>query len=283
MKKLLAVLFVLAALALPSRAQNVGPQSDRGQRLDHKSSGIFSAPAYGTWQSRVLTGNSATGSGQSIVVLGPSPLADGYNIPPAVVFNTLVQVSVGAGAVAEFVTPTAVSVGACPPGTAGIPPSQLCATLTGTFNQLHGFAEPVVTGDSGIGEALTDAANQGGGLVWWQVDTGSVTLNTGGLTTTTTSLVPSNFLSEGASGIVKTTITTSANWAVGISGSTSAFCTANSTLTAGTNCIANLNAPARVGSTNTLVAVLFTMGTSNPGAGAIRAKVWGYTPVQGNN
>jgi hypothetical protein len=122
-----------------------------------------------------------------------------------------------------------------------------------------------------------------GGLVYWVADTGVVTLTTSGLTTTTTTLIPTTFYNLGASAIVKTTITTSANWAVGISGATAIFCSANATKTAGTTCLANQVAPATTGTTQALTAVLFTMGTSNPGAGAIKARVWGFTPVQTAN
>lgn len=279
--------FLLCAVALlfclpAARGQNIAPQGE--QRLDHKSSGIFNAPAYAQWRTAVVAGNSATGSGQSIVVFAsPLKIADGYTVPAASLFNTNVPVTVGAGPAQETVTPTSVSLGACPTGTAGLSANSQCATITGTFNNLHGYPEPVVSGDAGIMEAITDAGTQGGGLVWWQVDTGNVALNTSGLTTTTATKVPTNFVSIGASAIVETTITASTNWAVGISGSTSAFCTANTTLTAGTNCIANMNSPARVGSTNALTAVLYTVTGANAGAGAVKARVWGYTPVQASN
>lgn len=278
----LAMFVVMLGAPRAVNAQNIPPQGE--QRLDHKSSGIFSAPAYAYWRTQVISGNSATGSGQSIVVFAsPLILADGYTPPAASLFNTNVPVTVGAGSVQETVTPSSVSIAACPVGTAGLSGNSQCATITGTFNNVHGYPEPVVSGDAGIMEAITDAATQGGGLVWWEVDTGNVTLSTTGLTTTSTTKVPTNFESIGASAYVETTITTSTNWAVGISGSTSAFCTANSTLTAGTTCIANLNSPARVGSTNALTAVLYTVTGANAGAGVVKARVWGYTPVQSSN
>jgi hypothetical protein len=281
-KKLFGVLALLAALVAGAptvtKAQNNPPQGE--QLLAHKIAGVFYAPAYATWRSVVISGNSSTGAGQSIILRPAFPLRDGYNVPAASLFNTNVPISVGVGAVNETVTPTAVSLGTCPLGTPGVAASDLCATITGTFNNLHGNSEQAVTGDAGIFEAITDSAVQGGGLVFWQVDTGNVTLNTGGLTTTTSTKVPTQFVSFGASARVETTITVTASWAVGISGSTSAFCTANATLTAGTTCIANMNSPALVGSTSALTAVLITGATSNPGAGVVKARVWGYTPVQ---
>jgi hypothetical protein len=195
------------------------------------------------------------------------------------VFNTSTPVAINDGN-AETITPTGVSIGSCPAGNLGVGGTALCATLTATINNTHGQSAPVNSGDLGIEEAITDAGAQGGGTVFWMVDTGIVTLSTSGLTTTTTVKVPTNFYGIGAAARVTTTITVTASWAVGISGSTSAFCSANSTLTAGTTCLANQASPASVGTTSALTAILITGATSNPGAGAVKVRVWGFTPVQ---
>lgn len=252
----------------------------------HRVGSIFYAPGYATWQGTILVGNAASGSTSITVtansggVAGVASLADGTSIPLAVVFNTNTPLYIMDGN-AETVTPTAVTAPfGCPAGYLGVGASTQCVTVTATFANTHGASAPIVSGDAGVFEAFTDAGSQGGGLVYWAVDTGTVTLNTGALTTTTTTKVPTNFLSAGASALVKTTITTSTNWAVGISGSTSAFCTANATLTAGTNCIANMNSPASVGTTFSTTALLFTVTGANPGAGAIKARVWGWSAVQ---
>lgn len=275
----------LSPLAAAQTAPTIVPF---GQNFgyQHRVGALYFAPAYATWQGTILTGNAATGS-QSIIVTansggvsGVASLADGYSVPLATVFNTNTPITI-MDANQETVTPSSVSApSGCPAGFIGVGSSTQCVTITATFANTHGASAPVVSGDAGIFEAITDAGNTGGGLVYWTADTGVVTLSTGGLTTTTTTKVPSNFISMGASARVTTTITTSANWAVGISGSTAAFCTANSTLTAGTTCLANMNSPATVGTTQALTAILFTMGTSNPGAGAIKARVWGWTAVQ---
>lgn len=250
----------------------------------HRVGTVYYAPVYATWQGFIISGNSATGSASIIVApagsaggIGTLGLQDGYQLPLTDVFNTNVPIYI-MDANAETVTPTAVSIGNCPVGTIGIGQVVQCATITATFGNTHGGSAVVVSGDTGIEEAITDAGLTGGGDVYWSVDTGVVTLSTGGLTTTTTTKIPTTYYSGGASGRVTTTITTSANWEIGITGTLAGFCAQNSTLTAGTTC--TQVAPALVGTGSTaLTAILYTMGTSNPGAGAIKARVWGFTPV----
>ena len=54
-------------------------------------------------------------------------------------------------------------------------------------------------------EAMNDAGNNGGGSVFCTFDCGRITLNTGGLTTTSTCLIPKTFDNAGASLYVTTT------------------------------------------------------------------------------
>lgn len=251
------------------------------QPVLHYAAGVYDSRAYTTWRAFVVGGPVASGSNVSIVV---SPafvtLADGYTLNP---FTANVSLNIGQGPNLDAgVTPSAVTTGPCPSGFAA---TGLCATLTVTTSNTHGQGDTVMSGSGGIQDAFQDAANQDGGLVYWQADTGTVTLNTGGLTTTTTTMVPEKYTSLGGSAIVETAITTSASWAVGISGSTASFCAANTTLTKGTNCSVPTSAAGVGGfsSPYTLTAVLFTMGTSDPGAGAIKAKVFGFTPVSPQN
>ncbi|MGH9735439.1 MAG: hypothetical protein ACRD8A_12725 [Candidatus Acidiferrales bacterium] len=271
----LALIFAAPALL---RAQSVVPPGD--QSVLHRIGNRWEAPAFAAWRTQVITGNSSTGSQTILVKASGLALKDGYTMPCSSTFcdpfNTNTPIVVGVGSVAETVTPSGVSVSACPPSAVSTS-ADFCASVTATFANVHGYAEPVVSGDAGIEEAVTDAAWNGGGLVEWFVDTGTVTLSTGGLTTTTTTKVPSMFINEGASAYVETTITTSANWSVGIASHTADFCASNSTLTSGTAC--TQVAPTLTGTSTALTAVLFTMGTSNPGAGAIKARVWGETPV----
>lgn len=287
MKKLLlfaAIVALLAGLAwwicVPTSVRAQG-----GSAQFSRAVGVYDSTKYASWGMYILSGNTATGSQTITVCPAYQALPDGRVVQPLAPANgTFASITVDPqnSAVTETVTPTAYALVAAPAAASG---ASFCANVTATFANLHGASyntSQIISGDQGILEAINDASLNGGGLVYWQADTGNVTLSTGGLTTTTTAQVPQNFISIGASGRVTTTITTSANWAVGVAGSTAAFCTANSTLTAGTTCIANLNSPARVGSTNGLTPIIFTMGTSNPGAGAIHARAWGYTPAQSN-
>lgn len=288
MKNLFRFVAVLALLAATCFAQSAPSVAFMGQKVqfDHNLNGIWYAPAYATWQATVLSGNSATGS-QSIIVtcsaggvVGACQLADGYSAPLTSIFNTNTPVTL-LDANTETVTPSAVgSPSPCPVGFLGVGASTQCITVTATFANTHGASAAIVSGDAGIFEAITDAGAAGGGVVYWQVDTGLVTLNTGGLTTTSTTKVPTNFYNMGAAARVTTTITTTASWAVGISGATAIFCSANSTLTAGTTCLANQASPASTGTTSALTAILITGATSNAGAGVVKARVWGFTPVQ---
>lgn len=275
---------VLSALLLSAAALFTGVPV-QAQNPAHRVGNVYYSSGYSGWQATVISGNTTTGVGVSIIVALPGAggsgvlLADGSIIQLTSVFNTNTPILVN-DANAETVTPTGVSIASCPAGNLGVGGSQNCATITGTFNNTHGQSALVTSGDAGVFEAITDAGANGGGLVFWIVDTGIVTLNTGGLTTTATAKVPTNFYNIGAAARVTTTITVTASWAVGIAGATGIFCSANATLTAGTTCLANQVAPATTGTTSALTAILITGATGNPGAGAVKARVWGWTPVQ---
>ena len=282
MKLFKRISLIIASLLLFAGAGQA--QNPQQQSYLHRVGNLYYALGYSTWQATIVTGNSTTGAGTSITVFaqganGVVTLADGSAIPLAHIFNTLTPITI-ADANQETFTPSSVTIAPCTPGNLGVGSSNQCATVTGTIANTHGASAQVLSGDFGIGEALTDAGAQGGGLVFWQVDTGIVTLSTGGLTTTTGIKVPTNRSSVGCAARVTTTITVSASWAVGSTASGASFCSAQATLTAGTTGIANQIAPTSVGTTQTLEAVVFTMGTSNAGAGAIKARVWGFTPVQ---
>ena len=239
--------------------------------------GVYYAPNFGKWQLQVA--NTIAASGTSIIVnAGYTTTPDGIQFVP---FAVKEKINVGTGSTAEIATISAVT--GCnqlaAPGTTAV-----CTLTVGALSNAHGIGEPITSADNGIIEATAYASQTGGGNVYFQVDCGVITLSTSGLTTTSTCFVPNVFYNQGAAGRVTTTITTSANWAVGISNATSAFCTANSTLTAGTTCIANQGAVAlsTVSSPTVtdLTAVLITAGTSNAGAGKVHVKVWGWTPAQ---
>lgn len=282
---LFGALLLCAAGALAQVAPGPYPGNPQqgGPNQLHKQGGLYYALGYASWQGILVAGNSATGS-QSVIVYpqgaanGCVTLTDGTCIPMADVFNTNTPITVDVNSsAAEVVTPSAVSISNCPAGNIGVGGSAQCATITATFGNTHGQSAIVGSGDFGIEEAVTDASNQGGGTVYWIVDTGNVTL-TGGATTTTTTKVPATFYGVGASAYVETTITTSTSWEVGITGSLTNICNNNTTLTAGTTC--KLNSPALTGTgTTTLTAIVITNSTT-PGAGVLKTRAWGFTPVQ---
>lgn len=234
------------------------------------------APAFGEWTAKMASAISATGSQQFSVNTGTATTNDGVVFVPWVVGG---KILVGGPGVAEVVQISAVS-GCDTTAQPGLPAT--CLVTATSFANNHSIGEPIASADTGIMEAVGYSSAKGGGNVTFVVDCGNITLNTGGLTTTSTCFVPNTFINAGSSSRVTTTITVTASWAVGITGSTSAFSTANSTLTAGTTSIANQPAGTLVGTTTGLGAILITGATSNPGAGVIHVKVWGQTPAQSN-
>jgi hypothetical protein len=131
--------------------------------------GTFYATAYGSWSARVISGNTTTGAGTSIIVSAPSGLNDG-STPP--IQNLLSPVFLNPIKVndnnSETVTPTAITIAPCPAGNVGVGGSQNCATITGTFNNTHGASAYVISGTFGLQEAINSAAtssNTYGGAV----------------------------------------------------------------------------------------------------------------------
>lgn len=239
--------------------------------------GVYYAPNFGKWQLQLAGAITATGSQAFLVNAGFTTTGDGITFVP---FAVNEKISVGTGSTAEIVTISAVSN--C--NTAALPGSPAVCTVTATsFANNHGIGEPVTSADNGSIEALAYASNTGGGLVYFSVDCGVVTLSTSGATTTTTCFIPSLYFNQGSAARVTTTITTATDWEVGALGKLASFTTANATLTAGTTAFTtqgvyamNLTTGA---TTNSLVAVLVTC-TGTAGAGAIHIKVWGYAPAQ---
>lgn len=269
----IAAALLVAAAFTPAYSQSLPnvPTSVEGS--------LYYSQGYAGWSNSVATGVAAAGT-TITVKSGSVILGDSREIVPfSNAGGAFAPITVGLGATQETVTPTSVS-GCVKGGLANYLAPPCIITVSGGFTNAHSPGEPIVSGDQGVMEAINDAASNGGGNVFWIVDTGIVTLSTGGLTTTTTTLVPKQRTSTSASARVETTITTSANWAVGSTASGASFCSANSTLTAGTTCLGNQVAPTSTGTTAGLEAVVFTMGTSNPGAGAIKARVWGFTAAQ---
>jgi hypothetical protein len=273
--------FLLAALAftIPAFAQNIQPQNASPL---HRVASVFNAPAYTTWTASIINGNSSTGSGTSITVATNSSgvlLGDGTILPMATVFNTATPIFVN-DANSETVTPTGVTIGACPAGNVGVGSSTLCATITGNFANTHGASAQVISGDSGIEEAVTDAQNSGGGQVYFEINCGLVTLSTSGATTTTTCNIPATYVAMGGSVHVTTTITTSASYSVGTASNTTKFISACTALTAGTNCYGFTTSPTVSTGTSVALTALLVTANATAGAGVIHLKVWGYVQAQ---
>jgi len=292
MRKLLGMLgaLLLLAVAIPASlsAQQFGSVLGSATAI-HRGDGVgtFFAPAYSTWQAIVIQGNSTTGAGTSIIVVpqgggpgGTITLQDGSAIQLASIFNTSTPIRVQ-DANAETVTPTGVTIAACSPGFLGVGSSNICVTITGNFSNTHGASAYVGSGDGGIEEAVADAGANGGGLVYWEADCGAVTLNTGGLTTTTTNCqVPLSFISMAGSAVVKTTITTATSFSLGTTTTTTAFVNGCTNLTAGLNCQQFQAAPTKVaGASLALTPILITAAGGTPGAGVVHVKAFGYSQV----
>jgi hypothetical protein len=252
----------------------------------HRVGGRYFAPEYRFWGAAIASGNSATGS-QTITACTQGVLRDGTPFNPFGTQNgTFAAITVdpqGGSSVTETVTPTAVS-GPLSANPAGYPQTLQCYNVTASFSNLHGASlspTQIISGDFGVQEALNDAAANGGGEVYWEVDAGNVTLSTSGTTTTTTVNVPKTFTNLGGSAHVITTVATATAYGVGITSSTSAFINACTSLTAGLDCSQFQVAPTAVAHGAGLGSLLITT-TGTPSAGVVHVKVWGVTEVQSN-
>lgn len=168
MKTTTRILALVAALllAVPGFTQNF-PGASGNPSIISRPGGLFYAPAF-NWQGFVVSGNSATGS-QSITVTSSQnglTLPDGTVVPLQAIFSTLVPIVVDYGqGNQETVTPTAVSVGACPSGNLGVGAAYQCATVTASFSNTHGQSAIVRDGSFGLQTAINYAQSLGGGIV----------------------------------------------------------------------------------------------------------------------
>ena len=275
------ILFVLFATALYGQQTGVNAPATQ----DSYNNGVYYAPNFGQWTVKLASAIVASSTTVFTTDRGFTTTGDGIIFVP---FRANERITIGTGTTAEIATVSSIT-GCNLLAAPGQPPA--CSiTLTGTTTNAHSVGEPITSADFGVMEAVSLAENSvgpsgtAGGQVYFNVDCGIITLNTGGLTTTSTCFVPNQFFNQGSSSRVSTTITTSASWAVGIVNNTAAFSTANSTLTAGTTAYGFQGTPAVAlvtgATTPNLTAVLITAGTSNAGAGAVKTKVWGFVAVQ---
>lgn len=228
---------------------------------------------------RVITGTTSTGTGTVTLTFGYFTTPDGKLVSP---FTNISQnglnippITIDSGANQETVTPSAVSC--------QTPQVYQTCQITATFSNVHGVGAQVVSGDVGITEAINFASLNGGGNVYWYIDSGDpLTLSTASQSTTFGTNIPTRSFVQGASLIVKTTITgCSGGWSLGYSSGTE-FGSANTTLTAGTTTDSStLSYNVAYNAAAGLPKVFCTTGAAT--AGAVHARVWGYKIVSPAN
>lgn len=291
-KYVLGAALILSSLLSFAQSNLTTPVSNRSSYGE----GVYNALAY-VYKIQVFGGGSTAGGTYAITLYSPGiTLADGRRI--AIFGNTtLPSITIGQGANAETVAVTSAS-GCTSVNTNAA--SQGTCQLTATFTNAHGRGDQITSGDLGFVEAVNDAKNNGGGQVFFQYDTGPITLATGATTTTysqgvfggapSTGFFPSGAYILGVSGRVTTTITGSCTgWGIG-DGTTALRWTANNTgLTSGTvatntgaawtTAIASTTTGYSMAADKSLV---ITCAGGNPSAGAIKVRSWGYIPVGSN-
>jgi hypothetical protein len=267
-RKLFKFVLVFSLLLLASAAFAQAPVSGS---FGH---GVYYSPAYAYGSSftgpgplRVSVG-AAAGTTTITLTNGYVILTDGRKIYPFTGVPSLPSILIDLGGSSETVTPSSASC-----STPEIPNT---CQLTATFTYAHGAGATVSSGSGGISEAINDAAINGGGVVYWTIDPGIVTLSTGGANTTLGSVnIPTRSVVLGATARVTTTVTgCSGGWSLGYSSGTE-FGAANTTLTAGTTTDSSTLSYA-VAFNASATAPIAKCTTSNATAGAIHPHFWGY-------
>lgn len=280
MKKIVGVVAAIAVLAgLAWRICGPGRvQAQSGSAQFSRAVGVFDSTKYNGWGAYILSGNLATGSQPITVCPAMVALPDGRVIQPMAPANNVyppLTIDAQASSLVETVTPTAYSLVAPVSGTGNV----ACAAITATFANLHSASystSQVISGDQGVQEAINDASLNGGGLVFWQIDPGTVMLNTGGQSTSLGSVkIPTRSVVTSATARVTTTITgCTGGWSLGYSTGTE-FGSANTTLTAGTTTDSSTLVPNYTFNAAAAVPVAFCT-TAAATAGAIHGHIVGY-------
>lgn len=261
--------------------KEVGAQAQGGPSTLSRVAGFYDSVSYRDWGASIVVGNSATGSQTITICPGLVTLRDGRVFQPFTAANGVfapITIDPQSSTQVETVTPTASSLVAPPASFSGNPQIQ-CASVTATFSNTHGASLStfqVISGDTGIQEAINDAALNGGGMVHWLIDPGIVTLNTGGLDTNLGSVnIPTRSVVMSATGKVTTTIGTCAGgWALGSAGGAANLTATNTTLTAGTTTDSStITQPLAI---NAAALPIVHCTTSNASAGAVHAHFEGY-------
>jgi hypothetical protein len=288
MKKLLVIvavlLFAVGAFAQLNLTTPTNSFESYGQ-------GVYNSLAY-NYQTRVFSGGATAGGTYSITLFKPFiQLPDGRAVT---IFGntTLPPIIIGQGATLETVTPSSATGCNVLNTGAGNGQGTTPCTITATFTNAHGAGDFVQSGDLGIQEAINDAGNNGGGLVYWEIPSGPanyagtipvpVTLNTGGADTNMSAIkIPVHSTVMGATAQVTTTIGTCAGgWGLGHTTGVE-FRATDTTLTAGTttDTTATIVANPAVAFNVAAKAPIVHCTTSNASAGAMKAKFYGYKMV----
>jgi hypothetical protein len=280
MKKIAAV--IVAAAILIALAWRIcaprGVRAQSGSAQFSRVSGVFDSTRYASWGMYIQSGNASTGSQSITVCPAMVALQDGRVIQPLAPANGVyapVTVDAQSSALVETVTPTAYSLVGPQTGTGNVP----CATITAAFANAHSASQStyqVISGDQGLQEAINDASLNGGGLVFWQIDPGIVTLSTSGQSTSLGSIkIPTRSVVTSATARVTTTITgCSGGWSLGYTTGTE-FGAANTGLAAGTTTDSSTLVPNYTFNATAAVPVAFCT-TAAATAGAVHAHIVGY-------
>jgi hypothetical protein len=245
----------------------------------------YNASDYNYAPVSVYSGSTATSSSYTITLYAPGVTLSNHRIV-AIFGNTAVAsqnvalppFTIGNPGSSNQETVTSYTVSGCNNIGTGASQYGNCQ-LTATFTYAHGRGDIISSADNGFQEAMNDAANNGGGQVYWNIDCGIITLSTSGATTTSTCLVPKTFQDGGASVHVTTTVTTSASYSIGITSSTAAWITSCTNLTAGLGCALFQTGPTAVEQGASTGDLLIT-ANATAGAGAMRVRVWGESQAQ---
>ena len=145
----IVTLFAVAAFGVMAFAQNNPPQFAGSVNAVNFAYGYNNTRAL---QVDLANGPSPTGATTLTVAYGNVTLSDGTVIAP---LSTNAAITVGVGANAETVTPSAVSC--------STPQVYQSCSFTATFSNQHGTGDPVISGTYGLQEAINYANSKGGG------------------------------------------------------------------------------------------------------------------------
>jgi hypothetical protein len=220
------------------------------------------------------TGNTAVGTGAlATTASGYNNTCVGYNCLDSATGTYYTAIGQGAGATASSGSGGLFLGAAADPGSSTSTDENVIGksvTGNGSYTTTLGGESLTVIGE----DSVTFGASFTHGLKACETSYGATSVNTGSATTTTgQSCLPANSIIDAVVYRVTTAITTAASFTVGQTGSTSQFCSTQSTLTLGATgtCV-----PAAYAAQSSAAAIVVTFNTT-PGAGAIRIEVSYHT------